>query len=51
MFEVNGEAVEHNSFAVLPVADGSSFVWHKFSVMPNLPLELLFGANVLAPHF
>ena len=37
-------------FAVLPVALGSNLIWHEFVVVPNLPLEVLVGADVLAPH-
>ena len=45
-----GEALDLKSFAVLPVAFGSTLVWHEFGVVQNLPLEVLVGANVLAPH-
>ena len=35
---------------MLPVSLGSNLIWHKFGVVPNLPLEVLVGADVLAPH-
>ncbi len=37
-------------FAVLPVTLGASILWHEFGVVPDLPLEVLIGADVLAPH-
>ena len=46
----NGEAQDLKGFAVLPVALSSTLVWHEFGVVPNLPLEVLVGADVLAPH-
>ena len=46
----NGEALDLKGFAVLPVALGSNLISHEFGVMPNLPLEVLVGADVLAPH-
>ena len=46
----NGEALDLTGFAVLPVALGSSLVWQAFGVVPNLPLEVLVGADLLAPH-
>ena len=46
----NGEALDLKGFAVLPVALGSNLIWHEFGVVPNLPLEVLLGADVLAPH-
>ena len=46
----NGEALELRGFAVLPVTLGANLLWHEFGVVPNLPLEVLVGADVLAPH-
>ena len=46
----NGDALDLKGFAVLPVPLGSTLVWHEFAVVPNLPLEMLVGADVLAPH-
>ncbi len=46
----NGEALDLKGFAVLPVSLGSNLIWHEFGVVPNLPLEVLVGADVLAPH-
>ena len=45
----NGEACDLKGFAVLPVALGSNLMWHEFGVVPNHPLEVLVGADVLAP--
>ena len=47
----NGEALDLKGFAVLPVSLGSTFIWHEFGVVPNLPHEVLVLADVLAPHF
>ena len=46
----NGEALDLKGFAVLPVAISSNLIWHEFGVVPNLPFEVLVGADVLAPH-
>ena len=46
----NGEALDLNGIAVLPISLGSNLIWHEFGVVPNLPLEVLIGADVLAPH-
>ena len=46
----NGEALDLNGFAVLPVALGSNLIWHEFGVVPNFPLKVLVGADVLGPH-
>ena len=46
----NGEALEIKGFAVLPVAFGSTLIWHEFGVVPNLTLEVLLGVDVLPPH-
>ena len=45
----NGETLDLKDFAVLPVALSSTLIWHEFGVVPNLPLEVLVGADVLAP--
>ena len=45
-----GEALDYKDFAVLPAAVGSTLVWHDFGVMPNFPLEVFLGADMLAPH-
>ena len=37
-------------FAVLPVYLGLNLIWHDFGVVPNLSLEVVVGADVLAPH-
>ena len=34
-------------FTVLPVTLGTKLLWHEFGVVPNLPLEVLIGADVL----
>ena len=46
----NGEALDLKGFAVLPVALGSELLWHEFGVVPDLPLEVLVGADILAAH-
>ena len=46
----NGETLDLKGFAVLPVSLGSNLIWHEFGVVPNLPLEVHVGADVLAPH-
>ena len=46
----NGDAHDLKGFVVLPVALGSTLIWHEFGVVPNLPLKVLLGADVLAPH-
>ena len=46
----NGEALDLKGFAVLPVALGSNLILLEFGVVPNLPIELLVGADVLEPH-
>ncbi len=46
----NSEAFDLKGFAVLPVALGSNIIWHEFGVVPNLPLEVLVDADVLAPY-
>ena len=47
----NGEALDLKGFAVLSVALGLTLLWHEIGVVPNLPLEVLFGADVIALHF
>ena len=51
VIEGNGEALDFKGFAVLPVAFRSTLIWHEFGVVPNLHLEVLIGADVVAPHF
>ena len=46
----NGEALDLKGFTVLPVSLGTNLLWHEFCVILNLPLELLIGADILAPH-
>ena len=46
----NGDALDPKGFAVLPVSLGLNLIWHEFGVVSNLPLEVLVGADVLAPH-
>lgn len=46
----NGEALELKGFAVMPVALGSNVIWHELGVVPNLSLNMLVGADELAPH-
>ena len=46
----NGEALDLRGFAVLPVTLGTTLLWHEFGVVPNLPLEVLIGADILAAH-
>ena len=46
----NGEALDLKGFAVLPVSLGSELLWHEFGVVPDLPLEVLVGADILAAH-
>ena len=29
---------------------GTNLLWHEFGAVPNLPLEVLIGADFLAPH-
>ena len=50
MISGSGDALELKGFAVLPVSLGTTLVWHEFGVVPNLPLEVLIGADVLARH-
>ena len=47
----NAEVFKFKSFAVQPVFNNSTFIWYKFGVVPNLPLVMLVGADVLASHF
>ena len=46
----NGEALDLRGFVVLPVSLGNTLLWHEFGVVPELPLEVLIGADVLAAH-
>ena len=45
----NCEALDLNSFAVLPVSLCSNLILHELGVVLNLPLEVLIGDDVLAP--
>ena len=46
----NGEALDLKGFSVLPISLRSNLIWHEFGIVLNLPLEVLIGADVLAPH-
>ena len=46
----NGEAFELRGFTVLPVSIENTILWHKFGVVPRLPLEVLVGADIMAAH-
>ena len=46
----NGEALDLKGFTVLPITLGTALLWHEFGVVPNLPLEVLIGADILASH-
>ena len=46
----NGEPLDLKGFTVLPVTLGTTLLWHEFGVVPNLPLEVLIGADVLTNH-
>ena len=46
----NGEALDLNGFAVLPVFLGTNLIWHEFGIVSSLPLEDLVGADVLVPY-
>ena len=46
----NGEAFNLKGFTVLPFSLGSNLIWHEFGIVLNLPLEVLFDAEVLAQH-
>ena len=46
----NGKPLDLTRFTVLPVTLGSIRLWHKFGVIPNLPLKVLIGAVVLLSH-
>ena len=46
----NGEALNLKGFTVLPVSLGTNLLWHEFGGVPNSPLEVLIGADFLAPH-
>ena len=47
----NEKALDLKGFAVLSVSLGTNLIWHKFGIVSNLPLEVLVGADVLAPIF
>ena len=46
----NGEPLDLKGFAVLPITLGTILLWHEFGVVPNLPLEVLIGADILSNH-
>ena len=46
----NGELLDLKGFTVLPVTLGTTLLWNEFGVVPNLPLEVLIGADVLTNH-
>ena len=46
----NGEVVNLKRFTVLPASYGTNLLWHEFGFVPNLPLEVLIGADLLAFH-
>ena len=46
----NGEPLKLKGFAVLPVTLDDTLLWHEFGVVPNLPIEVLIGADILATH-
>ncbi len=46
----NGEALDLKGFEVLPVSLGMNLIWHEFGVVSKFPLEVLVGADVLAPN-
>ena len=46
----NGEPLDLKGFTCLPVTLGTILQWHEFGVIPNLPLEVLIGADILSNH-
>ena len=46
----NGEALDLKGFTVLTVSFGTNLLLQEFRVVSNLPLEVLIGADILAPH-
>ena len=46
----NGEALDLYGFTVVPVSFNANLLCHEFGVLPNLPLEVLIGADFLVPH-
>ena len=46
----NRETIDLKGFAVLPDAISSNPIWHGFGFVPNLPLEVVVGADVFAPY-
>ena len=46
----NGEVLDFKSFRVLFVSLGTNLLWHKFSVIPNLPLKVLIEADLLTQY-
>ena len=46
----NGEPLKLRGFTVLPVAFKATLLWHEFGFVPELPLEVLIGADILSAH-
>ena len=46
----NGEPLDLKGFTVLPVIFSTTLLWDEFEVVPNLPLEVLIGSDVLTNH-
>ena len=37
-------------WAVIPMTFGPVILWHEFGIVPELPLEVLIGGDILAAH-
>ena len=48
--QVIGEPFELKGCTVLPITLGTTLLWHVFGVVPNMPLEVLIGADVWTNH-
>ena len=46
----NGRPLDLKKFRVLSVTLGTTLLWDEFGVVPNRPLEVLIGANILTNH-
>ena len=46
----NGEPLDLIGFAVHPITLDTILLWHEFGVLPNLPLQVLIGADILSNH-
>ena len=46
----NGDALDLRDFAVLFVTLGTTLLWHEFGVVPNHPIKVLIGADVLSKN-